>query len=80
MLAACVPKRNPNSELTNEIKKPTPEDAQSQQENKDFVFQLHEDGTAELLSTIQTGSFYSDVMGWSSDTWIFENGQHPTLK
>lgn len=38
------------------------------------------DGTAQYLSTIQTQSFYTDTLGWSSDIWNFENGQHPTLK
>ncbi len=37
-------------------------------------------GTAVELLKLQSVEFQTTVLGWSTDDWIFVEGQHPTLK
>ena len=37
-------------------------------------------GTATDLATLQSVSFHTDTLGWSTDDWAFVEGSFPTLK
>lgn len=37
-------------------------------------------GTSKALSNMLTEDFYKEILGWSLDVWIIDDGNYPTLK
>lgn len=44
-----------------------------------FIEPTNTEGTAKDLITMQSVSFHTDTLGWSTDDWIFVEGSFPTL-
>ena len=40
----------------------------------------NKEGTATDLATLQSVSFHTDTLGWSTDDWAFVEGSFPTFK